>query len=540
MNVAAGGNSCGGPIRKVVIVGGGTSGWMAAAALSRMIEHGGVSVTLIESDEIGTIGVGEATIPSIRTFNGLLELDENDFVRHTQATFKLGIEFIDWVRPGARYLHPFGTHGMDLQAIKFHQFWLKLRQLGDGGIGEIGDYNLCTAAAARNRFARPRGGPTAVLASLRYAFHFDAGLYAAYLRCYSEARGVRRIEGKVSGVRRRPTDEFLTGVLLENGCLIEGDLFLDCSGFRGLLIGEALGVGYHDWSAWLPCDRAVTVPCQRTSPLPPYTRATAEDAGWRWRIPLQHRTGNGYVYCSQFVSDDAARGTLLSKLDAAALDETRLLKFKVGHRARFWEKNCIAIGLAGGFLEPLESTGIHLIQAGIARLLGLFPDRSFRRLEIEAYNRQMTDQYRRTRDFILLHYKASERGDTPFWRRCREVDMPESLAAKIELFRGSGRVLVEAEDLFTEQSWIAVMLGQGITPTGYDPLVDSLPLENLRKFVQHVRDMTVKTAAAMPEHETFIRESCKSPETQFARTVSPEGSKPAGDRASRAVTAENC
>lgn len=501
----------GGPIRRVVIVGGGTAGWMAAAALSRMIEHGGVSVTLIESDEIGTVGVGEATIPSIRNFNGLLEIDENDFLRHTQGTFKLGIDLIDWLRPGARYLHPFGIHGMDLQAIKFHQFWLKLRQMGDEVAGELGDYNLCALAAAQNRFTRPRGGPAAVLASLRYAFHFDAGLYAAYLRRYSEVRRVRRIEGRVIDVRRCPENGFVSEVRLEDGRAVEGELFLDCSGFRGLLIGQALEVAYDDWSQWLPCDRAVTVPCRKVAPLTPYTRATADQAGWRWRIPLQHRTGNGYVYCSQFVSDDAARTTLLSGLDAAPLDEVRLLKFKVGHRRRFWEKNCIAIGLSGGFLEPLESTGIHLIQVGIAKLLALFPDRAFRRPEIEAYNRDMTGLYRRTRDFILLHYKATERRDTAFWRRCQDAVTPESLARKIELFRGSGRVLQDEEDLFTDHSWIAVMLGQGITPAGYDPLVDSLPVENLRKFMLHVREVTAKTAAAMPDHEAFVTENCRSP-----------------------------
>lgn len=502
--------SSGERIRKVVIVGGGTAGWMAAAALSRMIEHGGVSVMLIESDEIGTVGVGEATIPSIRAFNGLLGIDENDFLRHTQGTFKLGIELVDWYRPGSRYLHPFGIHGVDLQGIKFHQFWLKLRQMGDENAGELSDYNLCAVAARLNRFTRPKGGPGAVLASLRHAFHFDASLYAAYLRRYSESRGVRRIEGKVVDVRRRPDDGFVSEVLLEDGRSVEGELFLDCSGFRSLLIGQTFDIDFDDWSRWLPCDRAVAVPCQRAATLTPYTRVTADEAGWRWRIPLQHRTGNGYVYCSQYLSDEAARGRLLSQLDAPALGDARLLRFKAGHRRRFWDKNCVAIGLSGGFLEPLESTAIHLIQAGIARLLALFPDRSFRRAETEAYNRHMTEQYRRIRDFILLHFKATERSDTPFWRRCAETEIPDSLAQKIELFRGSGRVLEDAEDLFTEHSWIAVMLGQGISPAGYDPLVDSLPVENLRKFMLHVRDVTAKTAAAMPEHEAFVNENCRS------------------------------
>jgi tryptophan halogenase len=496
-----------GPIRKVIVVGGGTSGWMAAAALARMIEHAGVSVTLVESDEIGTVGVGEATVPFIRTFNGLLEIDEDDFIRQTQGTFKLGIEFVDWSSRGSRYIHPFGGYGVDLQAIRFHQFWLKLRQIGDPDADTLERYNLCAVAARMNRFMRPRGGPAAVLASLRYAFHFDAGLYATYLRRYSEARGVRRIEGKVVDVRQRPEDGFITELVLQDGRTVEGELFLDCSGFRSRLLGQELNIGFEDWSRWLPCDRAVAVPCQRVSPLLPYTRSTADDAGWRWRIPLQHRTGNGYVYCSEFLTDDVARGRLLSELDAPALAEPRVLTFRAGHRHQLWDKNCVALGLAGGFIEPLESTSIHLVQIGIARLLALFPDRSFPAVARNAYNRYMTDQYCRIRDFIVLHYKATERDDTPFWRRCRDLTVPDSLAEKIELFRHNGCVLQDPEDLFSEHSWVAVMLGQGITPAGYDPLVDSLPLEGVRRFVRHVKDVTGKTAASMPTHEGFIEQT---------------------------------
>ncbi|MFL6601844.1 MAG: tryptophan halogenase family protein [Steroidobacteraceae bacterium] len=500
-----------GPIRNIVIVGGGTCGWMCAAALARMIVHAGVSVTLIESDEIGTAGVGEATVPSIRTFNGLLELDEDDFVRHTQGTFNLGIEFVDWRARGSRYIHPFGTYGMDLQAIKFHQFWLKLRHLGEGGPGELAEHNLCSVAARLKRFTRPTGGPGTVLSSLRYAFHFDAGLYAAYLRRYAEARGVRRMEGKIVEAKLRSDDGFITGVVLQDGRTVEGELFLDCSGLRGLLIAQALKIGFKDWRRWLPCDRAVTAPCERIVPLLPYTRSTADVVGWRWRIPLQHRTENGYVYCSDFISDGAARARLLFQLDGPVCGDVRLLKFAAGHRQRLWEKNCVAIGLAGGFLEPLESTGIHLIQAGIARLLALFPDRSFSRVAMDAYNHYMTDQYRRIRDFIILHYKATDRCDTPFWRHCREMRIPRSLQDKIDLFRVNGAVLPDPEDLFTEHSWIAVMLGQGITPVGYDPAVDSLPLENLRKFVRHIADVTTRTALAMPEHADFIEQNCSAP-----------------------------
>jgi tryptophan halogenase len=493
-----------GPVRSVVIVGGGTSGWMCAAALSRLIAHAGVSVTLIESEEIGTVGVGEATIPSLLQFNAMLGLDENDFLRNTQGTFKLGIEFVDWSRVGSRYIHPFGTFGVDAQGIKFHQLWLKLAQLGEADVGDLGDYNLCTVAARLARFARPGGDRNSVLSSLRYAFHFDAGLYARYLRTYSEGRGVVRIEGKIVQVKRKSENGFIDSVLLADGRDVPGELFIDCSGFRGLLIEQTLQAGFESWSHWLPCDRAVAVPCESSGTLLPYTRSTADTAGWRWRIPLQHRIGNGYVYCSDFISDQAAKEQLLSNLDGAPLAEPRVLKFAAGRRKKFWDKNCVAIGLAGGFIEPLESTSIHLGQTGIAKLLALFPDRGFSRVEIDAYNQATALEYERVRDFIILHYEATERDDTPFWRRCRDMDVPESLHQKIQLFRSKGRVLRWQEDLFTEDSWIAVMLGQGIVPSGYDPLVDSLPLEKLRQFVRHIKDVVAKTAQAMPTHENFI------------------------------------
>ncbi len=504
-----GSQSSKGPIRKIVIVGGGTSGWMSAAALARMIGHAGVSVTLIESDEIGTVGVGEATIPSIRTFNTMLGLDENDFVSNTQGTFKLGIEFVDWYRQGGRYIHPFGTYGLDLQGIRFHQFWLKLKRLGEASLGDISKFNLCTTAAGLNRFTRPRGGPDSVLASLGYAFHFDAGLYARYLRKYSE------LQGKIVDVRLRTDDGFITSVVLQDGRMVDGELFLDCSGFRSLLIGETYKIDFQDWSHWLPCNRAVAVPCDRTAPLLPYTRSTADAAGWRWRIPLQHRTGNGYVYCNEFIEDEDARARLLGQLDGEPQAETRVLKFTAGCRRKFWEKNCIAIGLAGGFLEPLESTSIHLVQTGISKLMVLFPDRGFSATEIDAYNRYALQEYERVRDFIILHYKATQRDDTPFWRRCRDMPIPESLQQKIDLFSGKGRALPTPDDLFTEHSWIAVMLGQGIEPDGYDPLVDSLPIENLRRFVQHAKDVVSMTAQAMPLHQAFIDQNCRAPTPQL-------------------------
>jgi tryptophan halogenase len=483
---------------------------MSAAALARMMTQAGMSVTVVESDEIGTVGVGEATVPSIQTFNSILELDEDDFVRHTQGTFKLGIEFLDWRARGSRYLHPFGTYGLDLQEIKFHQFWLKLRQLGESGVGELADHNLCSVAARLNRFTRPRGAPGVALASVRYGYHFDVGLYAGYLRSYAERHGVRRVEGKVVEVKLRPGDGFITALVLHDGRTIPGELFLDCSGWRGLLIAQALKVGFRDWRRWLPCDRAVTVPCERVTPLLPYTRATADVAGWRWRIPLQHRIDNGYVYCSEFISEVAAQARLLCQLDAPASADVGLLKFTTGHRRRFWERNCVAIGVAGGFLEPLESTGIHLIQTGLARLLACFPDRSFCAAAINSYNRYMTDQYRQIRDFLVLHYKATERRDTPFWQHCRDLPIPPSVQEKVDLFHANGTVFSDLHDVFTEHSWIAVMLGQGISPAGHDPLVDSLPLDKVREFVRHVAEVTAQTAQAMPDHNDFIEHNCSA------------------------------
>ncbi|HVZ30423.1 MAG TPA: tryptophan halogenase family protein, partial [Asticcacaulis sp.] len=356
----------------IVIVGGGTAGWMCAAALSRLTGQAGYRVTLVESDEIGTVGVGEATIPSIMTFNSLLGIDEDDFMRHTQATFKLGIEFVGWGGADGRYIHPFGKTGLDFQGVGFHQYWLRGREQDDA-TRRFEDYSLSAVAARRGRFTRPSADPQAVLSSLRYAFHFDASLYARYLRSYAEARGVKRIEGKIVNVGQHPMNGALTSVHLENGQLVNGTFFVDCSGFRGLLIGDILGVGYEDWQAWLPCDRALAVPCENAGEPVPYTRSTADAAGWRWRIPLQSRIGNGYVYCSDYIDDDAARTRLLQSLDGKVLAEPRPIRFRAGRRQDFWVQNCVAIGLSGGFLEPLESTSIHLIQTGISKLLALLP-----------------------------------------------------------------------------------------------------------------------------------------------------------------------
>jgi len=493
-------------IQRVVIVGGGTAGWMTAATLSKLFE-GTLDIVLVESDEIGIVGVGEATIPQIRLFNATLGLDENDFIRKTQGSFKLGIEFVDWTRPGHRYIHAFGPiGGRDLGLVQFHQYWLKLHRMGQAG--ELGDYVFNTLLSRRNAFTRAQNMPNSPLSQIFHAFHFDASLYARYLRGIAESRGVKRIEGKIVDTELRADDGFIDAVRLDRGDRITGELFIDCSGFRGLLIEQALKTGYHDWSHWLPCNRALAVPCESVSPLTPYTRSTARDAGWQWRIPLQHRIGNGYVYCSDYISDDEAAATLLRNLDGKALADPRPLRFVTGMRKKFWNRNCVAIGLASGFLEPLESTSIHFIQSSIAKLVSFFPDRHFNPADIAEYNRQVQFEFERSRDFILLHYKANERGDSPFWTRCREAQIPDTLAHKIELFRHAGRVFREHEELFTELSWIQVLIGQNIVPTTWHPMVDRMSPEELARFVGGVGGVLQRAAAVVPDHAAFIRQHC--------------------------------
>lgn len=492
------------PIRRVVIVGGGTAGWMAAAALARLA-RAGVAITLIESDAIGTVGVGEATIPPIRTFNAMLGIDERDFLAHTQGSIKLGIAFDGWRVPGERYFHPFGDFGFDIDGVRFHQVWQRLRAAE--AAGPLDDYNLSAVAARRNRFAPPPGDPSSPLSRLVHAYHFDATLYTGYLRGYAEARGVVRQEGRIVDVRLDAADGFVQSVVIEGGRAVEGDLFVDCSGFRGLLIEEALDTGYEDWTHWLPCDRAVAVPSASTGPLVPYTLSTARTAGWQWRIPLQHRTGNGLVYASAHLSDDAAAETLLAHLDGAPLDAPRVLRFVTGRRKRAWSRNCVAIGLSAGFVEPLESTSIHLIQAGITRLLALFPDSGWGDAERDAYNRSMRAQFEWVRDFVILHYHLNERPE-PLWREAREMTIPDSLAERIALFRNRGRVFRQEDELFAEASWIAVLLGQGCTPGGWDPLADALDLEQLRTMLGRVAGTFARAVEGMPEHGAYLSRHC--------------------------------
>lgn len=488
--------------RSIAVIGGGTAGWMTAAVLARLV-GGKANITLVESAEIGTIGVGEATIPPIRNFNAILGLDEREFLRETKGTYKLGIEFRDWTRLGHSYFHPFGVHGADINGRYFHQYWLKLRQLGDET--PIDDYSLCSVAAADNKAGPLVNDPRSVMATFGSAFHFDAALYAGYLRRYAEARGVKRLERKVVDVSLNGENGFVKAVHFESRDSLEADFYIDCTGFRGLLIEGALKAGYEDWTPWLPCDRAVALPCESARALVPYTRSTARKAGWQWRIPLQHRIGNGYVYSSAHISDDEAVATLLDNLDGAPVGEPRLLRFKAGRRRKFWIKNCLAVGLSAGFMEPLESTSIHLIQTGITKLLDLFPDRSFDPVDIEEYNRLTALEFEGIRDFLILHYHATERRDSPFWDYCRTMEIPDALAHRIALFRGRGRMpLRMAYDLFTDTSWIAVFLGQGVTPQSYEPLIDAHDLDAVRTRLDGQKKLIAQAAVSMPSHADYV------------------------------------
>ena len=487
-------------IDHIVIIGGGTAGWMTAASLAKQFVDQPVTVTLIESDAIGTVGVGEATVPHIRFFNARLGIDEADFMRRTQATFKLGIEFRDWARIGDSYIHPFGRFGEDLDGVAFHHHWTRLRRSGQGD--EPDRYSLAAIAARRNRFVHPAGDPDSLGGSYSYAFQFDAGLYARYLRDYAEARGVERREGRIVDVTVDGETGHVRSVTLSTGEAISGSLFIDCSGFRALLIGAR--EPFDEWGRWLPCDRAVAVQCDGGGALEPYTRATARAAGWRWRIPLQHRTGNGHVYSSAHIGDDDAADDLLSGLDGKPLGAVRQLRFRAGMRRRQWVGNVVAIGLAAGFLEPLESTSIHLIQLAIGRLLGLFPDRRWQPALAAEFNRTMAVEYERIRDFLILHYHATEREDSPFWNDMRTLDIPDTLAERLDAFRRRGLVVNYREGMFLDASWVAVLLGQRVLPASVDPLVMRQPLDEVARSLATLNARYRDAALAMPTQADYL------------------------------------
>jgi tryptophan 7-halogenase len=491
---------------RVVILGGGTAGWMTAAALARLLPRR-ARVQLVESEAIGIVGVGEATLPHLRHFNDRLGIPEAEFMARTRATFKLGIEFRDWGRLGDSYIHPFGTFGRGQGEVDFHQYWLRLKQEGRP-LPPIEAFSMGCMVGRLGRFAPPAPDRSALLGSYGYAYQFDANLFAPYLRGIAEAGGVRRTEGRVLEVERDGESGNIRALVLEGGARVEGDLFVDCSGFVSLLLGRALGEPYEDWSRWLPADRAVAVPCRTETAVTPYTSAIAMPAGWRWRIPLQHRTGNGYVYASAFTSDEEARQALLGAVEGEPLADPRVLRFTAGRRRRSWVGNCVAVGLSSGFLEPLESTSIYLVQQAITFLLELFPERGVSTVDRDEFNRLIDLEYDRIRDFLILHYHATERDDTAFWNVMRTMAVPDSLAEKMELWRRRGRVVKYREGVFLDASWIAVYLGQRIMPDGHEPRADAPAAEHLTRGMAGLEAEIRDAVGAMPGHVDFLQRYC--------------------------------
>lgn len=506
-------------INKIVIAGGGTAGWMTAAALSKVLGPDYCEIELIESDSIGTVGVGEATIPQINTFNRSLGIEENTFVRETNATFKLGIEFVDWGRLGDRYIHPFGTYGLDMKGVSFHAYYLKNHPQHDNQ--QLEAYCLQAVAARQHRFMRPVDAGNSPLSKIAYAFHFDAGLYAAFLRRFAEERGVKRTEGRIESVELHPETGFVQRLHLTDDRTCEGDLFIDCTGFRALLIEGALKTGFTDWSHWLPCDSAVVAPCKLAGKMLPYTRSTATKAGWQWRIPLQHRVGNGHVYSSHYQSHEAALDTLVETMESDPLSEPRVLRFQTGMRRKAWSRNVVAIGLSGGFLEPLESTSIHMIQHGIAKLLQMFPDKNFDPANERRYNRLTDFENEKIRDFIILHYHLNQRTDSAFWIDRREMDIPDYLADKMDLFRTNGRVFRENEELFNDTSWFSVMMGQNLQPRSFDAVTEVLSDAEIKDRLKSIIETIETSAGYIPLHQDYIAEHCASPD--FAPPMQAKG-----------------
>jgi len=490
------------PIREITIVGGGTAGWMSAALLSRLFS-GGYRIRLIESEQIGTIGVGEATIPAIRIFNEMAGFSDIDLLRETHATFKLGIEFVNWREPGHSYVHGFGNIGQDLLWLHTHQFFL--RYAADHGLSDFDNFHINGAAVRRNRMATPdKRNPGSPLHDLDYAFHFEAGAYAAMLRRRAEAQGVERIEGRIVQVVQDGETGFVRHLVMEDGACVGGDIFLDCSGMRGLLIGDAMGIAFEDWGRWLLCDRALAVPCAGVPTLQSCTGAIAHGAGWQWRIPLQHRIGNGLVYSSAHLDDDTARETLLGNLDGKPLADPMPIRFRPGRRERAWEKNVVAIGLSSGFLEPLESTSIHLVQTALFRLVSLFPGRDFAPADVDEFNRQSRAEMEHVRDFIIAHYKVTRREDTPFWAYLKHMEVPDSLANRLDLFRSSGRFFQQGKlELFREESWVQVLLGQGIEARA-DPLTDLIPEEQALAHLRDIEEVIADNADRFMDHAAYI------------------------------------
>ena len=488
-------------IQKVVIAGGGTAGWMAAASLAKLIGKN-LDIKLIESDDIPTVGVGEATIPSLLILHQLLEIKEEEFVSAVHGTFKLGISFENWRNVNEDYIHSFGYTGKDCWAAGFQHFWLK--GIKEGISKEFGQYCPELVAATRNKFA--------VLPNLalNYAYHIDAGLYAGFLRKIAEDNGAERVEGTITEVATNDQTGYIEHVKLASGEILEGDLFIDCTGFRGLLIEQTLHAGYDDWSHWLPCDSAVAVQTESVGPPIPYTRAIARDAGWQWRIPLQSRVGNGLVFCSRYLSDDEATQTILDNVEGNTITEPRVIKFRTGQRRKHWSKNCVAMGLSCGFIEPLESTSIHLIQRSVTKLIQMFPYAGIREPEINEFNSQMDFEFQNVRDFIVLHYHVTNRDDTRFWQYCRNMNIPDSLKHRIELFKQTGRVFRVPNELFGENSWIQVMLGQGLMPEQYHPIVDMMTDDELRKFLNGAEASVTQLVSKLPEHQAFIDHYCKA------------------------------
>ncbi|WP_404373320.1 tryptophan halogenase family protein [Sphingomonas sp. MMS24-J45] len=485
---------------EIVIAGGGTAGWMAAATFARFLGNT-AKITLVESDAIGTIGVGEATIPQIHNLLIGLGIDQRDFLRRTNASFKLGIEFVNWLRPGESYIHSFGQVGRGVGLIPFRQLWLRGRALGVAG--DYGDYSANVAAARRGSFAIGDGGGN--LPDLAYAYHLDATLFAQMLRAYAEERGVRRVEGTIEGVKRDQDNGDIIALRLDGGRSVTGTFFIDCTGFRSLLLGAALDVPFEDWTRWLPCDTALAVPCENSGPPRPYTQSIAHQAGWQWRIPLQHRTGNGHVFCSAFTSVDQASATLLGNLEGKPLADPRPIRFTTGRRQTPWAHNCVALGLAAGFMEPLESTSIHLVQSGIGRLLNLLSgDLTDMTASRDTFNRLSDIEWRRIRDFLVLHYVANDRVGEPFWDHCRSMALPDTLQEKLAVFRETGAFMREEDELFLDDSWAQVMLGQGVAPRAHSPLADNVDARELGPFLDTVAKACRLKAEALPPHAAFI------------------------------------